>query len=954
MGEGTLGHTSPTADDSQDLSYGKLPLGLAPIPEYPHLHHIGIHSKQIPVMDFSRLAPESLESDKKQKAIKDARDMAQLVLRNCERSKTAVPPYDFLELIGKGGSAVVYKCKDRRNGDLVAIKILFTDEIDYAAGRLDRDDTIRDFRKEVSILRQLKDSNAKNVNMIHEAFDLQDQLWIVSDYCTGGSVRTLMRAQPPSRPGLEDQYIVPIARELALAIKGVHDIGIIHRDIKCTNVYVTEEGDIQLGDFGIVGILDDGDTKRRTIIGTPHYMPLEMARSITQPGNQAREGYGREIDIWSFGCSVYEMATGLPPNARTQPHHLGEALSKAPRLEGGNYSQELRDFVAFCLNNDPQERPTAEQVLRHPYISNTQKRHPTKSLVKLIHQYKSWEYGGGWRQSLFYTGGAPSVATVAGNAAQDEEEDADDWNFSTSDGFNEAFGRRYSQMVALQDSNESRVEPPSTTTLPPIITEGLTPLERLRQEHKERSAEISASRGEQSLGRLWDPESEPYDPNTPIDDPMPMASPRRISDLPLREQAEKAPTRESTIMIDLDSAEGMDIAVPSFNFDFGDAPTIKAKKSSQPTPGDEEDENYQYEQSEEDRDRRATLDWTFPVQKRATMDWSFPKNEPKEPQETDASMILPSAGDGGELPPGFRPKLKHTATEPIGQFRDFIHAAQPLAPASGSPIRDSISSMIDLDLGLADPADIVRPSTATSATGSTMTDMTSGNPFDLEEDPEQNEIDRDRFSYHKQWQSEGGQVKRSSRRSIPMHTRGSSLTSTDSDLDRPATSDDDVFRYQYRRKVPETMRSQINGTLPLDTIDMNQWPDFGPHSGYDEPRSYADEIEDRIRERKTGIPRTQGHSYNTSSDLSTTGTIARDEVSFPRLTAPHPAALLETSNPLVVSAELDRLLDDFGESLIVTSRALQQHTGNYDDEEDAESQSGLDSSAARTGDEEGF
>ena len=228
-------------------------------------------------MDPSRLAPDSSQQgEKKQKAVQDAKDMYQLVRRNCERTNTQVPPYDFIELIGKGAFGRVYKCKDRSTGDLVAIKIVNTDEVDYQQDSLDKDDTIRDFRKEVTILQQLKDSNAKNVNMIHDAFDLQEQLWIVSDYCTGGSIRTLMRAQPSSHPGLEEQYIIPIARELALAMKSVHYIGVIHRDIKCTNVYVTEEGEIQLGDFGIVGVLDDGVSKRQTMIGTPHYMPREM------------------------------------------------------------------------------------------------------------------------------------------------------------------------------------------------------------------------------------------------------------------------------------------------------------------------------------------------------------------------------------------------------------------------------------------------------------------------------------------------------------------------------------------------------------------------------------------------------------------------------------------------------------------------------------------------------
>ena len=866
-------------------------------------------------MDASRLTPEprAMDGEKKQKAIQDAKDMSQRVRRTCERTNTDIPPYDFIELIGKGSFGRVYKCKECSTGELVAIKIINTDDVDYGQRAVDKDDTIRDFRKEVTVLQQLKDKNAKNVNLIHEAFDLQDQLWIVSEYCTGGSIRTLMRAQPASHPGLDEQYIIPVARELALAIKSVHDIGVIHRDIKCTNVYVTEEGDIQLGDFGIVGVLDDEGAKRRTVIGTPHFMSLEMLDDVAGT-NQSKVAYGSEVDIWSLGCAVYEMATGLPPNAYQQSTEdiKAELRTKAPRLEDGNHSQELRDFVASCLNSDPKERPTADAILKHPYVAGTQKKYPTKALVSLIRKYKAWEYGGGWRQSLFQPGGAPPVA--GDQAAQSEGQDFDDWNFSTSDSFNEDFAKRYSQMEADRDAQGLRLDTSAGGGLPSIVTEGLTPWERAQQAHKE----LSASRGERSLDRLWDPTSAPYELHTPVEDP------EHLSDLPLRKFTGGPSSRESHVVIDLDSAAraSMNYDDPAFNFDFGDVPTLKAARGSKmPSQDDEDDEEYNCAQTEEDREKRATMDWKFPTTKRATMDWTFPRAEPKGPDDPDMQMNLPSAGDGGDLPHGFRPTLEHTTTEPIGQFRDNIHPVRQLAPPSASPIRESV---IDLDLGgFDDPVDLPpRPGTASSATGSVMTDMTSGNPFDLEEDPEQNEIDRNRFSYHKQYRSEGGQMKRGSHRNIPMHSGGNSLSSTDADLDHSSASDDDVF--EYNRKLSESMGHQLNATLPHDHIDLDTWPQFDRDSGFDEVRSYTDELDDLVRQNGPVHP-------------SALGMPGQDEIEFPRITAPHPDALVEDADPQLVVSELDRLLDDFEDALTVTTRALQQHTGvNGDDEDESE------------------
>ncbi|KAK6406348.1 hypothetical protein LTR95_018670, partial [Oleoguttula sp. CCFEE 5521] len=142
-------------------------------------------------MDTSFLIPGGPD---RRKQIQDAKDMAQIVARNAERHNTPLPPYQFLELIGKGSFGRVYKCLEKSTSTLVAVKIVNIDDMDFVMPLEQRDETVKDFRKEVTILKQLKDSGARNVNLIHDAFDLHSQLWIISDYSTGGSVRTLMRA----------------------------------------------------------------------------------------------------------------------------------------------------------------------------------------------------------------------------------------------------------------------------------------------------------------------------------------------------------------------------------------------------------------------------------------------------------------------------------------------------------------------------------------------------------------------------------------------------------------------------------------------------------------------------------------------------------------------------------------------------------------------------------------
>lgn len=152
-----------------------------------------------------------------------------------------------------------------------------------------------------------------------------------------------------------------------------------------------------------------------------------------------------------------------------------------------------------------------------------------------------------------------------------------------------------------------------------------------------------------------------------------------------------------------------------------------------------------------------------------------------------------------------------------------------------------------------------------------------------------------------------------------MHTRGSSLSSTVSELERPSTAQsDDVFDFDYSRGVAESMRVQLNGTLPHESVDLNQWPDFGNDSGFDRMRTYTDSLDGmNARDQR---PHINGNAFRRSS----TAEQERPELEFPRIEGPHPEALREDADPNFVISELDRLMDDFIQGSNVTVNALQQ------------------------------
>lgn len=404
----------------------------------------------------------------KKKAFEDAEKMQRTIVRDCADNGRVPPPYALSELIGKGSFGRVYKAKASATGQMVAVKIISIDEGDSLAPG--DSDTFNDILKEVNTLKKLGQSGAKNINTVIETLLVGPSMWIITEYCGGGSVSTLMR---PSG-GLPEKWIIPILREVAEALYWVHKEGIIHRDIKCANVLVTEAGGVQLCDFGVAGIIETKFDKRSTVTGTLNWMAPELFDMSVS--------YGTEVDIWAFGSLAFEAATGLPPNAKNMARidipQFGSYLKQhCPRLEGDQYSDQLKDLVAFCMTEDPRDRPSVSQVQRHPYINNTAKDYPTVSLSMLVKAYRLWEVQGGSRLSLFNAGGAQAPPGIDAP----EQMSADDgWNFDTMAGgadapflgekearaVYDAYGPRVSMMPPPpRDSSRRRRPPPNIPAL---------------------------------------------------------------------------------------------------------------------------------------------------------------------------------------------------------------------------------------------------------------------------------------------------------------------------------------------------------------------------------------------------------------------------------------------------------------------------------------------------------
>ncbi|KAM6934541.1 mitogen-activated protein kinase kinase kinase 19 [Xenentodon cancila] len=261
------------------------------------------------------------------------------------------------EVLGRGAYGTVY-CGLTSQGQLIAVKQVNLNSSDADAAKKE----YCRLQGEVELLKTLEHINI--VSFLGTSL-YQHVVSIFMEYIPGGSIASIIHRFGP----LPEQVLALYTHQILEGVAYLHLNRVIHRDLKGNNVMLMPNGVIKLIDFGCARRLSclnytacNSGELLKSVHGTPYWMAPEVI---------SESGYGVKSDIWSVGCTVFEMATGKPPLAHMDKmaalFYIGAQRGVMPPLPEG-FSESAKDFVKICLTSDQRRRPSADHLLKHSFF----------------------------------------------------------------------------------------------------------------------------------------------------------------------------------------------------------------------------------------------------------------------------------------------------------------------------------------------------------------------------------------------------------------------------------------------------------------------------------------------------------------------------------------------------------------------------------------------------------
>ncbi|EEY63612.1 protein kinase, putative [Phytophthora infestans T30-4] len=272
-----------------------------------------------------------------------------------------------ISFLGEGATAQVYLAEHETSGAHVAIKVI--DKLLVQRAQLESK-----VRQEMVLHAELQHPHVLHVEGV---FEDARNYYMVLEYCARRSLSAVTKALPGRK--MDEHTAKKIFRQVLMGVAYLHASGVIHRDLKLANLLLNGNGEVKISDFGLAARLGDDHV---TMCGTPNFIAPEVLMAEDEP-------YDEAVDVWSLGCILYCLLLGKPPFEGRKVSETLENVANAgqnPLQFPDGFSSSASDLIKRLLTSDPRSRPSAQQILLHPWLrEQTQKRAPSGRRRSLPH-----------------------------------------------------------------------------------------------------------------------------------------------------------------------------------------------------------------------------------------------------------------------------------------------------------------------------------------------------------------------------------------------------------------------------------------------------------------------------------------------------------------------------------------------------------------------------------------
>lgn len=254
--------------------------------------------------------------------------------------------YEIIKQAGKGAYGIVYKVRSKIDKAIYALKTIDISKME--------EKSLTNTLNEIRILCSI---DHPNIVGYKEAFLQDNKMCVVMEFVGGGDLSEKIAKCRDDDGLIDEETIWKYAVQILNGLKVLHNLKIMHRDIKSANIFLSDDHEtVKLGDLNIAKVAKDDYAS--TQIGTPYYLAPEI---------WLNERYDYRCDVFSLGCVMYEMAAlGVPFHGKSIHDLLRKITTKSAKRLPEEYSDQLEEIVRLFMEKNPANRPTVYQALEHP------------------------------------------------------------------------------------------------------------------------------------------------------------------------------------------------------------------------------------------------------------------------------------------------------------------------------------------------------------------------------------------------------------------------------------------------------------------------------------------------------------------------------------------------------------------------------------------------------------